>query len=130
VEAAANFIVKPDFTDDDFEKLGNYCKELKLDHPKFTILTPLPGTDLYDEVKDSVSNNYDLYDLMHPVVPTYYPLKEFFDKYATLWETAWETAASEEEQSPLPDEQRKIYLAKAQELMAGMRNSYKDYSTE
>ena len=39
---------------DDFATLKDYCHELDLDFASFGVLTPLPGTDLMDEVQDSL----------------------------------------------------------------------------
>jgi hypothetical protein len=38
---------------------------------QFTILTPYPGTQLYDNVKDRIiSRDWDLYDCLHSVIRT------------------------------------------------------------
>jgi len=85
---SCNFITDPNWDHEDFERLRQYVLTHGLHQSGFTVLTPLPGTDLWDEVKDQVNTtNYELFDLMHPVLPTKLPLEEFYKEYASLWVT-------------------------------------------
>jgi hypothetical protein len=53
------------------------------------VLTPLPGTDLYDEVKDRMlTRNYDYFDFIHALLPTKLPLKDFFEELTGLYRNA------------------------------------------
>jgi len=80
------FIVRPDFTREDFAELRRYCIDLELDFIGFSVLTPLPGTDLYEEVKgDFITRNYDHFDFFHTILPTRLPLQEFFEELAGLY---------------------------------------------
>lgn len=69
---SAGFVIMPDFTESDFKRIDDYVRA----HPnivltELTPLTPLPATDLYAEQKDNVTTqNRELYDLAHFVVPT------------------------------------------------------------
>ncbi len=48
-----------------------YAKEINPQAVQFTILTPYPGTKLFDEVKDRIiSYDWDRYDCLHSVVRT------------------------------------------------------------
>jgi len=48
-----------------------YAKEVNPQAVQFTILTPYPGTQLYDNVKDRIiSRDWDLYDCLHSVIST------------------------------------------------------------
>jgi hopanoid C-3 methylase len=81
----ANFIVRPDFTREDFQKLKGYVREKKLYNPKFPIYTPFPGTDYYESVKPKVMfDDYELYDFKHALTPTKLPIKEFYQEYINL----------------------------------------------
>ena len=52
----------------------------------FSVLTPLPGTDLWDTAKDSVTtHDWEMYDIVHAVLPTTLPLDEFYEEYSALW---------------------------------------------
>jgi len=61
----------------------------------FTILSPFPGTNLYDEVRDSLTTTRtDLIDFFHTVMPTRLPLEQFYGEYAKLWSRAYLSAGS------------------------------------
>ncbi len=48
-----------------------YAKQIDPQAVQFTILTPYPGTRLFDEVKDRIiTDDWDLYDCLHSVVRT------------------------------------------------------------
>ena len=80
------FIVKPEFEKKDFVDLKKYCLGLELDFIGFSVLTPLPGTDLYDEVKDRLINfNYDHFDFFHTLLPTVLPIKDFYKELVALY---------------------------------------------
>jgi radical SAM superfamily enzyme YgiQ (UPF0313 family) len=79
IEIYGSFIVRPDFGLDDFSGLARYSRDLELGFPSFAILTPLPGTDFYDEVREQmVTHDYDLFDFLHALLPTELPLEEFY----------------------------------------------------
>jgi len=85
IDIFPNFIIRPDFDKHDFEELRAFCRKLDLDFFGFSVMTPLPGTDFYDEVKtDLIINNYDFYDFFHTHVPTKLPLREFYKEYISL----------------------------------------------
>ena len=80
------FIVRPDFTREDFTELRDYCLDLELDFIGFSVLTPLPGTDLYEEVKENfITSNYDHFDFFHTILPTKLPLQDFYHELVTLY---------------------------------------------
>lgn len=89
IEILPTFIVRPEFGRKDFEDLRKYCLDLDLDFIGFPVLTPLPGTDLYNEVKDKlISSNYDYFDFFHTVMPTTLPMKDFYRELTTLYKTS------------------------------------------
>ncbi len=82
----ASFIIRPEFTREDFASFKEYCRSLDLDFASFAMLTPFPGTDFYEAVKERlITHNYDLFDLIHTVLPTTLPLKEFYKEYYRLY---------------------------------------------
>ncbi len=86
IDIYASLIVRPDFTQDDFAELRSYVRKLKLDFAGFTVLTPLPGTELYKEEKSNlITGNYDFFDFIHTVLPTKLPMKEFYKEYLHLY---------------------------------------------
>ncbi len=83
---APNFIVDPSWDLEDFDKLKRWIDETGAYNSGFSVLTPLPGTDLWDEVESSVqTRDWELFDIAHAVLPTKLPLKEFYSQYAGLW---------------------------------------------
>ncbi|MGH7337674.1 MAG: hypothetical protein ACREI7_08855, partial [Myxococcota bacterium] len=52
----------------------------------FSVLTPLPGTDLWETAKSHVNtHDWEMYDIVHAVLPTKLPLDEFYAQYSSLW---------------------------------------------
>ncbi len=87
-----NFIVDPGWTSKDFAKLRAWVDRTGAYNSGFSVLTPLPGTDLWDDVKDQVvTEDWELFDITHSVLPTKMPLDEFYAEYAGLWRHALKT---------------------------------------
>jgi radical SAM superfamily enzyme YgiQ (UPF0313 family) len=85
IDEHASLIVRPEFTRADFHAFRQYCRDLELRYAGFAVLTPLPGTDLYEDAKSRMlTRNYDYFDFIHTVLPTAIPLKEFYKEYYTL----------------------------------------------
>lgn len=81
------FMVRPEFERRDFADLRQCCLDLDLSFIGFSVLTPLPGTDLYHEVRDQLINtNYDYFDFFHTLLPTTLPLQDFYQELATLFQ--------------------------------------------
>jgi radical SAM superfamily enzyme YgiQ (UPF0313 family) len=90
VEVAAYLIVDPAFDREDFRRLSEYVEQNKLTHPVFTILSPFPGTDLYNAVKETlITEGFELIDFFHTVLPTKLPLEEFYDEFLGLYRRAY-----------------------------------------
>jgi len=80
------FIVDPDWSADDFKRLHDYVREKQITHTQFTILTPLPGTQLYRERRrELLTDDYSCFDTLHAVVPTRLPREEFYQRFANLY---------------------------------------------
>lgn len=86
----ASFIVDPSYTHSDFERLRAYIRQRNIITPSFTILTPLPGTELFDRVRqDLQTDNYELFDLLHSVLPTKMDLSSFYKEFASLYGSSY-----------------------------------------
>jgi radical SAM superfamily enzyme YgiQ (UPF0313 family) len=84
-----NFIVDPNWDRDDFKRLRDWIEQMGAYNSGFSILTPLPGTDLWDDVKRNVTTeNWEMYDIVHAVLPTKLSLEDFYDEYSGLWRHA------------------------------------------
>jgi len=80
------FIVDPQYTEEDFQALKHYREEKRIIYPQFTVLTPLPGTDLYDQREhELLTRDYRLFDALHAVLPTRLPREEFYRHFASLY---------------------------------------------
>jgi len=83
---AAHFIIDPGFERQDFEELFHYVDEADLFQPVFTVLTPYPGTDLYEENQQKIIiRDFDFYDVVHSVFPTRLERKEFYREVERLY---------------------------------------------
>jgi radical SAM superfamily enzyme YgiQ (UPF0313 family) len=86
VEIVGYFMVDPSYTEEDFQRLVDHVKELNVDQPIFSVLTPFPGTQLYKDVKNEiVTDNYLYFDGMHSLLPTRLPRSKFYDLYRDLF---------------------------------------------
>jgi len=90
IGVTGSFIVDPSFTKEDFAHLRSYVERLGISSPQFTVLTPLPGTVLYQQVKDQlVTKDYQLFDFLHTVLPTRLGCAEFYQEFAGLYRAAY-----------------------------------------
>jgi hopanoid C-3 methylase len=80
------FIVDPNWTEDDFALLRDYVSSRGITHTQFTILTPLPGTQLYRDLRGSLlTDDYSCFDTLHAVLPTRLPRERFYREFAGLY---------------------------------------------
>jgi pyruvate-formate lyase-activating enzyme len=82
---SVGFVVRPDFTREDFAQLRAYVRRLKAPLVAFTVETPLVGTRLHDEEGSRITTrDWSLFDLSHAVLPTALPLDDFYRELARL----------------------------------------------
>jgi radical SAM superfamily enzyme YgiQ (UPF0313 family) len=85
----ASFMVDPTYSHEDFRSLVSFIRRLKLKYATFTVMTPLPGTELYaDREKDILSHHPELYDMLHALLPTRLPMEEFYRELTGLYRNA------------------------------------------
>ncbi len=90
ITVMSSFIISPDFDKMDFAALRQFVRHMKLPMPTFSILTPLPGTVLYEEKAQEITDhNYELYDLLHSTLPTRLGLKEFYRQFIRLYVSSY-----------------------------------------
>ncbi len=64
-------MIDPSYTEEDFLRLIDHVKKIDIDQPVFSIVTPFPGTPLYEEIKDQIiTKNYEYFDGMHALTTT------------------------------------------------------------
>ncbi len=81
-----NYVIPTNYTSDDFKAMADYAASHKVAYAGYTILTPMPGTEYYDEVKSNIID-HDLrkYNFFNAVLPTHLPIEEFYKKMSDLW---------------------------------------------
>ncbi len=81
----AAFIVHPEFSIEDFQRLEKEVLALCPAEVTFTVLSPSPGTPFWHENKDRfICDPYSFYDCMHTILPTHLPLKPFYQHFSRL----------------------------------------------
>jgi radical SAM superfamily enzyme YgiQ (UPF0313 family) len=90
ISVSPHLIVDPDFTREDFRQLFRYVCDMEIFRPVFTVLTPLPGTELYEKnYKRLAIRDYDFFDFTHAVLPTRLKRREFYRQYASLYSKSY-----------------------------------------
>lgn len=108
-----NFIVDPNWERKDFTQLRNWVDKHGTYNSGFSVLTPLPGTDLWGEVEQNLTtNDWELFDIVHSVLPTKLKLEEFYEEYSRLWD--WSLKVRYKHRGKL-----KTYLAMMGAIMTG-----------
>jgi radical SAM superfamily enzyme YgiQ (UPF0313 family) len=84
------FMVRPDFEEKDFDELYRIINEMGIGLPLVTILTPLPGTELYRQKEhELLTKDARLFDLLHAVLPTKIPRATFYKKFCEYNAVTW-----------------------------------------
>jgi radical SAM superfamily enzyme YgiQ (UPF0313 family) len=80
-----DFIVSPDYTEKEFIDLEKFIVANGIQIPVLSILTPIPGTPLYERMKEKiVVRDLDFYTFLNSVVPTTLPQKDFYETFSEL----------------------------------------------
>lgn len=79
------FLIDPNWEERDFEGLIEYVKRKKIQFLQFTILTPLPGTQFYEDTKHLIRAGWEKFDFFHSVLPTRLPPERFYEQMANLY---------------------------------------------
>jgi radical SAM superfamily enzyme YgiQ (UPF0313 family) len=128
IDIYASLIVRPEFTRADFAACTQYCRALDLDFATFAMLTPLPGTDFYQEVKEQlITHDYDCFDFVHTVLPTALPLKDFYREYARLYQQAIPLGKRLAILRKMPLRDIPAMLANSYRILTQLRKAYQDY---
>jgi hopanoid C-3 methylase len=81
-----NYVIPNDYDETDFDALSEYTSSHRVTYAGYTILSPMPGTPFYDEVKDQIVD-FDLskYNFFNSVLKTKLPLEKFYENVGKLW---------------------------------------------
>ena len=81
-----NFLVDPDWDEQRFEQLWDFVKTHGFQRAGYTILTPLPGTDLYRKAAPLLEGQpWFKYDMHHVLWEPRLGARRFFELYAETW---------------------------------------------
>ncbi len=87
IKVIGDFIVSPDYTDEDFQALEAFVENNPIDLPLPAILTPIPGTKLFETKKAEIKiRDLDYYTFTNAVTPTVMDEHEFYKNYSRLLE--------------------------------------------
>jgi hopanoid C-3 methylase len=129
IDIYASFIVRPEFNKEDFLGFRRYCRRLGLSFASFAMLTPLPGTDFYDQVKAQlITHNYDYFDLLHTLLPTTLSLKEFYEEFYNLYKKG--VPFGKQFRLALkkyPLQEILPLIKKSNRILNQLKNAYRDY---
>jgi len=86
ISIRGNYVIPPDYSREDFDALAAYADAHRVTFAGYTILTPMPGTQLYYDMIHEISD-FDLarYNFFNCVLRTRLPLAEFYEAMARLW---------------------------------------------
>jgi hopanoid C-3 methylase len=85
ITIVGDFIISPTYNHSDFDLLERYIVDHHVDLPMITVLTPLPGTPLFQDMQTEITiRNLDYYTLTNAVTPTTMAGKDFYQRYASL----------------------------------------------
>ncbi len=81
-----NFVIDPDWTEADFERLWTFVAEHGLGRAGFTVLTPLPGTAYFDEMQPRIrAVEWAQFDMHHLLWEPRLGAARFFELYCETW---------------------------------------------
>lgn len=81
-----NYVIPADYEQTDFQALADYAHSHRVTYAGYTILSPMPGTTFYRQVKDQIIDfDLDKYNFFNCVLKTKIPLERFYENVGRLW---------------------------------------------
>ena len=81
-----NFVIDPAWNESEFEKLWEFVDRHRLHQAGFTILTPLPGTAYFDEMRPRIgARQWAHFDMHHLLWEPALGPDRFFELYCETW---------------------------------------------
>ena len=86
LKVIGDFIISPDYRHTDFERLEAFIQKHEIELPVPSILTPLPGTPLFDMMKHKIEiRDLAYYTFSNAVTKTALNKEVFYSLYAGLF---------------------------------------------
>ena len=81
-----NFVIDPAWGEDDFERLWAFVERHQLHQAGFTILTPLPGTSYFEQMRPNLrARRWANFDMHHALWEPSLGAPRFFELYCETW---------------------------------------------
>jgi radical SAM superfamily enzyme YgiQ (UPF0313 family) len=81
-----NFVIDPAWTEPDFERLWAFVEQHQLFQAGFTILTPLPGTAYFEDMRATLrARRWSHFDMHHLLWEPALGSRRFFELYCETW---------------------------------------------
>ena len=81
-----NYVIPNDYSEDDFKALADYSNMNRVVYAGYTVLTPMPGTVFYRQVRDQIiDHDYRKYNFFNSVMKTRLPHDQFHEEIGKLW---------------------------------------------
>jgi radical SAM superfamily enzyme YgiQ (UPF0313 family) len=81
-----NFVIDPAWRESDFERLWAFVDKFRLHQAGFTILTPLPGTAYFEEMRPALrARRWADFDMHHALWEPALGAERFFELYCDTW---------------------------------------------
>ncbi|MCG8571798.1 MAG: B12-binding domain-containing radical SAM protein [Spirochaetes bacterium] len=86
IHLRGNYVIPPDYDEDDFDQFTEFASKYKVALAGYTILTPMPGSIFYNQVKNQiVDHDHAKYNFFNSVLKTKLPLEKYYEKIGALW---------------------------------------------
>ena len=124
----AAFIVHPDFDKNDFKRLEKDVLDLCPAEVTFTVLSPSPGTDLFEKYRDRlICDPFKYYDCMHTIIPTKMTLKRFYQHFGRLYSLALRSNPLKVNKIRVNHKDLLKSVFKGTKYVSSLYNIYRDY---
>ncbi len=81
-----NFVVDPNWNEADFEAMWALADRLELTRLGYTVLTPLPGTPLFEQLRAQIrDHDFSHYDMNHVLFEPRLGRRRFFELFVESW---------------------------------------------
>jgi radical SAM superfamily enzyme YgiQ (UPF0313 family) len=85
-QVTGNFVIDPDWEEDRFAELWDFVAANGFQRAGYTILTPLPGTELFERMLPLINGQpWFKYDMHHVLWEPRLGARRFFELYAETW---------------------------------------------
>lgn len=81
-----NYVIPPNYDYDDFKSMAEYASSHKVTYAGYTVLTPMPGTPLFNDMKNEIiEKDLSKYNFFNSVTKTKLPIEKFYEQIGRLW---------------------------------------------